>query len=377
MEKGARAARAAGLRYGSDEKPGIRRVRSGAGFKYLSPEGRPVRDAAILSRIKSLVIPPAWSDVWIATDPRSHLQATGRDARRRKQYRYHQKWREFSHRTKYSKLAQFARALPAIRRRISTDLRPSTLTRTAVLAAIVQLLERTFIRIGNEEYVKQNGSFGLTTLRDRHVKVRGPAIQFQFKGKSGIYQTLTLTDARLAKMVKSCQDLPGQELFQYLGDDRRRHPITSADVNRYLREAGGERFSAKDFRTWSGTLLAVKALSGLEPGDSARETKSRLVDAIKAVAKHLGNTPAVCRACYIHPAVLEAYAEGTLQARLRAKHRVSGLSADEIAALALIESQRSFREQLEASARAVRHARAATFTPRRGYCARAGAGRGL
>jgi DNA topoisomerase-1 len=354
MEKHAQAARAAGLRYGNDEKPGIRRVRSGPGFKYLSADGQPIRDRATIARIKSLVIPPAWTNVWISTDPRTHLQATGRDARRRKQYRYHPTWREFSHQTKYAKLAKFARSLPAIRRRIAADLRASTLSKVAVLAAIVQLLERTFIRIGNEEYVRQNGSFGLTTLRNRHVKVRGPAIQFQFKGKSGIYQTLTLTDARLARMLKNCQELPGQELFQYVGHDKRRHPITSADVNRYLREAVGERFSAKDFRTWAGTILAVKALSDLELGDTERESKSRLGDAVKAVAEHLGNTPAVCRACYIHPSVLEAYANGTLRRRINLKPKVSGLRGDELAALAVIESQPTFREQSEASSLALR-----------------------
>jgi DNA topoisomerase I len=352
-------ARAAGLRYGTDTERGIRRVRVRNGFRYIDPHGHPVRDKATLARIKSLVIPPAWTDVWISPHPKSHLQATGRDARRRKQYRYHPRWRELSHQSKYSRLVPFAHALPKIRRQIARDLRARALCKQKVLAAIVQLLEKTLIRIGNEEYRRANGSFGLTTLRDRHVKIRGQAIRFEFRGKSGIKQAVTLNDARLAKIVRRCQELPGQELFQYVDEGDRRRSITSADVNNYLRQAAGEAFSAKDFRTWAGTLLAARELSARRPGASQRRTKAVVVEVIKAVAHDLRNTPAVCRACYIHPAILEAFADETLRTRLSRVHRVAGLSADEAAVLAVLESQRSWRQQLEAAASAARAKRAA------------------
>jgi DNA topoisomerase-1 len=315
------------------------------------PDGRPVRDAATLARIKSIVIPPAWVNVWIALDPRSHVQATGRDARGRKQYRYHRKWKEVSHQTKYSRMIPFGRALPRIRAQVTADLRQAALCKTKVLAAIVRLLERTFIRIGNEEYTRANGSFGLTTLRDRHVTIRGSAIQFGFKGKSGVRQRVTLSDRRLATVVKRCQELPGQELFRYVDDRGRSRLITSADVNDYLRSAAGDTFSAKDFRTWAGTLIATQALRGKQPGSTERQTKRTLVEAVNVVSYHLGNTPAVCRACYIHPAVLEAYAEGSLAARLSRRRRIRGLSHDEAAVVALLESQRTWREQLEEAAR--------------------------
>jgi DNA topoisomerase-1 len=315
----------------------------------LDARGRRVRDDATVARIKSLAIPPAWTDVWISRDPRSHLQATGRDARGRKQYRYHAKWKELSHQAKYSRLVEFARSLPTIRRVVAADLRQTDLRKSKVLATVIQLLERTFMRIGNEEYARDNGSFGLTTLRDRHVRVRGQEICFEFVGKSGIKHSLKLTDARLAKIVRGCQELPGQVLFQYVGDDGRRHLVTSADVNTYLRQAAGEGFSAKDFRTWAGTLLAVRELKTRSAADPARETKSRLADAIKAVAHQLRNTPAVCRTCYIHPAVVEAYSDGTLPSRLARARKVRGLSGEECAALAVLESQRTFRQQLVAS----------------------------
>jgi DNA topoisomerase I len=351
--------RAAGLRYGTDTEPGIRRVRAGGGFRYIDPHGRPVRDTATLARIKSLVIPPAWTDVWISPHPKTHLQATGRDARRRKQYRYHPRWRELSHQSKYSRLVPFAYALPKIRRQIGRDLRAPALCKEKVLAAIVQLLEKTLIRVGNEEYRRANGSFGLTTLRDRHVKIRGEAIRFEFRGKSGIKQAVTLNDARLARIVRRCQELPGQELFQYADGDGSRRSITSADVNNYLRQAAGETFSAKDFRTWAGTLLAARELSGRRAGSSERRTKALVVEVIKAVAHDLRNTPAVCRACYIHPAVLEAFGDGTLMTRLSRARRVAGLSVDEAALLALLESQRSWRQQLEAAAAAAGRAKRA------------------
>jgi DNA topoisomerase I len=354
-----RSVRAAGLRYGTDAETGIRRVRSRGGFRYVDGRGRPVTDKATLARIKSLAIPPAWTHVWISTRANTHLQATGRDARGRKQYRYHVRWRELSHQSKYSRLVPFAYALPKIRRAIAQDLRTTSLCKEKVVAAIVQLLQKTLIRIGNEEYARTNGSFGLTTLRDRHVKIRGEAVRFEFKGKSGIRHEVTLNDARLAKIVRGCQDLPGQELFQYIDDDGRRRLITSADVNNYLRQCAGESFSAKDFRTWAGTLLAVRELRGRAPAASERKTKSIVVDVIKSVAHTLRNTPAVCRACYIHPAVLEAFAAGTLVSRLRRARRVSGLSQDEAAVLALLETQRTFRQQLEAAASTARAKKAA------------------
>jgi DNA topoisomerase-1 len=346
-----KSAKAVGLRYGTDSKPGISRVRTRAGFRYVKPDGRPVNDRATLARIKSAGIPPAWSDVWIATDPRSHLQATGRDARGRKQYRYHRRWKELSHQTKYSRMVPFARALPRIRAQVAAHLRQDALCKTKVLAAIVQLLERTFIRIGNEEYARANGSFGLTTLRDRHVTVRGEAIQFEFKGKSGVRQRVTLNNKRLAKIVKRCQEIPGQELFQYIDERGRSRLITSADVNDYVRAAAGETFSAKDFRTWAGTLIAARELGPRQPGTTQKQTKSTLVDAVKVVSQHLGNTPSVCRACYIHPAVFEAYADGTLRPRLARKRKVRGLNDEEAAVLALLETQRTWREQLEEAAR--------------------------
>lgn len=348
-----RHAKAVGLRYGNDDRPGIRRMRSRSGFRYVLPDGRPVRDRAAVARIRSLVIPPAWTDVWIAIDPRSHLQATGRDARNRKQYRYHPRWREVSHETKYTRMIAFGRALPRIRAQANAHLRQAALCKSKVLAAILLLLEQTFIRVGNEEYARSNGSFGLTTLRDRHVKVRGQAIAFEFKGKSGVRHRVTLNNRRLARIVKGCQDLPGQDLFQYIDHGQRARLITSADVNNYLREAAGDSFSAKDFRTWAGTLIAARELSRQEPAQSQKQMKSTLVDAIKVVSQHLGNTPAVCRTCYIHPAVLAAYSDGTLPRRFAPRRRIRGLSEEEAALLSLLESQRSFRQQLEESVKKV------------------------
>ena len=348
-------AAAAGLRYATDQGPGIRRIRCGAGFRYVDRQGRAITDQATLKRIRALVIPPAWSAVWIATDPHAHLQATGRDVKGRKQYRYHARWREVRHQTKYDRMIPFARALPRIRERVERDLRGSTLSRAKVVAAVVQLLEKTLIRIGNLEYARANGSFGLTTLRDRHVRIRGAQVQFTFVGKSGVKQSVTLNDGMLARVVKRCQELPGQDLFQYLDDKGRRRVLSSADVNAYLREAAGTEFTAKDFRTWAGTLLAAHALAKEGHAANDRQTKSTIVRAITSVAGHLGNTPAVCRACYIHPAIFEAYANRTLASRLVARGRqVRGLSARERAVLNLLESRRSFPEQLAEAARVAR-----------------------
>ena len=347
------SARVAGLRYVSDDGKGIRRLRRGGTFRYVSWSGQPIKDAATLKRIRALAIPPAWTDVWITSDPHAHLQATGRDARGRKQYRYHARWREVRHHSKCDRMVPFARALPQLRRRVRADLAHPELTKSKVLAAVTYLLERTFLRVGNVEYARTNRSFGLTTLRDGHVKVNGPELRFMFRGKSGIQHTVTFTDARLAKVVKRCQDLPGQRLFQYVDEGGRRRAITSADVNAYLREATGSDFTAKDFRTWAGTLLATIALRDEAPERVERRKKSAIKRAVERVAVHLGNTATVCRASYIHPCVMEAYAEGTLHARLaRPRRVVPGLSADETAVLALLEGRRGWRQQLAEAARA-------------------------
>jgi DNA topoisomerase I len=368
------SAHAAGLRYATDDTPGIRRHRCGKGFRYVGPSGKPVSEDATLRRIRALVIPPAWTDVWIAVEPNAHLQATGRDARRRKQYRYHTRWREVRHQTKYGRMVPFARALAQIRRRVKTDLHQAALTKTKVVAAVVQLLEKTLIRVGNSEYARTNGSYGLTTLRDGHVRIRGSEVHFQFKGKSGIKQIVTLADSRLARIVRRCQDLPGQELFQYIDETGECRPVTSADVNAYLREAAGADFTAKDFRTWAGTLLAARALCGRRPVPnrasksksrvpSQKSIKSAMLRAIEDVARQLGNTSAVCRACYIHPAVLEAFADGTLHQTLaQARRRMRGLSPEECAVLGLLESRRDWREQLARAARIARRTSAKSST---------------
>jgi DNA topoisomerase-1 len=308
----------------------------------VGPNGRTIADRAKLQRIKSLVIPPAWTDVWICPDPRGHLQATGRDARRRKQYRYHPRWRVVRDEAKYGRLITFARALPTIRHRTRANLRLSGLRRDKVLAVVVQLLEKTLIRVGNEEYARENHSFGLTTMRDSHATIKGTTLRFEFRGKSGIEHAVDLRDARLAKIVKACQELPGYELFQYVDDAGERQTIDSADVNAYLREISGEDFTAKDFRTWAGTVLAAKALAEVAAFKSTAEAKRNIVRAIESVAKRLGNTKAVCRKCYIHPAILDAYMDGatvtTIRARaVRLARTGAGLSAEEIAVVGILE----------------------------------------
>ncbi len=291
--------------------PGIRRIGHAHRVRYVDPNGRTISDATVLERIRSLAIPPAWTDVWICADPAGHLQATGRDARGRKQYRYHPQWRAVRDEVKYGRLLAFAESLPRIRGRTAADLRRAGLPREKVLAAVVRLLERTLIRVGNEEYVRQNHSFGLTTMRSRHARVRGADVHFEFRGKSGISHAVDLHDARLARIVKACRELPGHELFQYVDSDGRRQSIGSADVNAYLREITGQPFTSKDFRTWGGTVLAACELSRAGEPHVRRGTKQRIVEAVKAVAQRLGNTAAVCRKCYIHPAVLDAYADGS------------------------------------------------------------------
>jgi DNA topoisomerase I len=341
----------AGLVYTSDSEPGIRRVRKGKGFGYVDVGGGALRDRATLERIRALAIPPAWKDVWICARPRGHLQATGRDDRGRKQSRYHTKWHEMRDADKYARLVGFARTLPRIRRRVARDMRQRGLPREKVIATIVRLLETTFARVGNEEYARDNGSFGLTTLRDRHVTVRGASVRFLFRGKSGRDHELGVTDRRVAAVVKRCEELPGQMLFQYVGEDGIRGTVTSDDVNNYLRETTGEDFTAKDFRTWAGTLLAACALRDLARFESASEAKRNVVAAIDEVARKLGHTRAICRRAYVHPAVIETYLDGTLDSALDRERAMDGrrLRADEAAVLALLK--RSARMQASKPAR--------------------------
>ncbi len=303
-----KSAQAAGLHYVSDDKPGLQRMKVGQGFRYADAKGKAVRDARTLKRIRSLVIPPAWTNVWICSHAHGHLQATGRDARGRKQHRYHPLWREVRDATKYDRMVEFGEALPRIRRRVASDLRASGLSREKVLATIVRLMDLSFIRVGNDEYAKQNGSYGLTTMKDQHAKVRGERIHFSFRGKSGRLHTIQIEDRSLARIVKHCQDIPGQELFQYLDEDERRRDITSGDVNEYLRKVSGADFTAKDFRTWAGTVLAAQALRQTTGFRTQKQAKKNLKQAIETVAEKLGNTPAVCRKCYIHPFILDGYA---------------------------------------------------------------------
>lgn len=306
------SAKEAGLRYVTDAQPGIRRIRAGKGFRYVGPDGKPVRDPETRKRIRSLVIPPAWKDVWICANPRGHLQATGRDARGRKQSRYHPRWRTVRDETKYERMMLFGTVLKRIREHVEDDLARPGLPREKVLATIVRLMERTLIRVGNEEYAKENHSYGLTTMREKHVEVNGWTVKFHFRGKSGKLHTVGVQDRRIARIVERCQDLPGYELFQYLDENEEPHSIDSADVNDYLREISGEDFTARDFRTWSGTVLAARELRTFEAFSSETQAKKNVVQAIKTVARRLGNTPSVCRKCYVHPAVLECYLEGKL-----------------------------------------------------------------
>ena len=336
------AARAARLRHVSDDCPGITRCKAHHGFDYRDLHGALIGDVETLSRIKSLAIPPAWTEVWICPLPNGHIQATGRDARGRKQYRYHPRWRETRDETKYHRMLVFSRALPQIRARVEADLRRRGLPRERVLAAIVRLMELTLFRIGNEEYSRTNHSFGLTTLRNRHAEIAGDQIRLSFRGKSGVRQEGRIADRRLARIVKNCRDLPGYELFQYLDQDDNRHAVDSADVNEYLREISGEDITAKDFRTWAGTHLAAMALQELSALDGTTAPKSTIVRAVERVAKHLGNTAAVCRKCYIHPAIFEGYLDGTLLRTLAARTRaymaknIEGMSAEEAAVVAFL-----------------------------------------
>lgn len=330
MLHSAACASAAGLRYVSDETPGITRQRSGTAFRYRHPDGRVVRERRTLARIRAIAIPPAWTEVWICSRDDGHVQATGRDARRRKQYRYHPRWREIRDETKYARLREFAAALPKLRAKVDRDLARSGLPRERVLAAVVRLLERTLMRVGNDEYARENGSFGLTTLRAKHVTVDGEAMRFRFKGKSGKVHEIDAKDPRAARVVRKCRRLPGQTLFGYLDDEGVDRTVGSGDVNEYLREATGSDFTAKDFRTWAGTVVAAIVLAAADPPASDAEAARGINEAIDEVAGALGNTRAIARTSYVHPEILEAYREGTLmEAWGRRTRRIRGLSRAE------------------------------------------------
>jgi DNA topoisomerase I len=340
----AASAEEAGLRYVSDAMPGIRRRRAGKGFTYIGTDAGRVDDADRIAWIKGLAIPPAWTDVWISPIRRGHLQATGRDARGRKQYRYHPRWREVRDEAKYGRLIEFARALPRIRRRTDRDLRRRGLPREKVIALVVRLLEATLIRVGNDEYARENSSYGLSTMRERHVKVRGATLRFTFRGKGGKEHDIDVRDERLARIVRQVQELPGQTLFQYHDAEGTRQAVTSDDVNAYLREITGDDFTAKDFRTWAGTVAAAMALQEFSAIDDEAGRKKAIVRAIETVAELLGNTPTVCRACYVHPDVLDAYLDGSFVEALAQRARGVGrgahaLRAAEAAVLGLLQAR--------------------------------------
>lgn len=332
------SAAAAGLRYVNDIRmPGIRRL-GRTRVRYVDPDGRTIANRDVLGRIKSLAVPPAWTNVWICPNPMGHVQATGRDARGRKQYRYHPRWREIRDDVKYGRLLDFAGALPALRARVTADLRRAGLPREKVLATVVALLEKTLIRVGNEEYARANRSYGLTTMRNAHAKVRANEVRFEFRGKSGISHSVGVQDKRLARIVKACRDLPGYDLFQYVDDAGERCAIGSADVNDYLREVCGDTFTAKDFRTWAGTVLVARALADAGRPDTETAGKRAVVQAIESAAQRLGNTVAVCRKSYVHPAVVEGFLEGdVIEPARRAPARMRRLSADEVAVVRLLE----------------------------------------
>jgi DNA topoisomerase-1 len=356
------AAEQAGLIYVSDEERGLRRERAGDSFRFLKPSGAPVEDEATLERIRKLAIPPAWEEVWICPKATGHIQATGRDAKGRKQYKYHPQFREVRESTKYEHMMEFARALPAVRARLAEHMALRGLPREKVLATVVHLLETTLIRVGNDDYARTNKSYGLTTLRNPHVKVEGSELRFQFKGKSGKTWRLQLKDRRVAKIVRACQELPGQRLFQYQDDEGEVREVTSADVNAYLKEVTGSDITAKDFRTWAGTVLAALALREFEEIDTQAAQKKNIKAAIERVSARLGNTPTICRKCYIHPEVLNAYVEGELllQVKERAeetlREEIAQLKPEEAAVLAMLEGRlkRTLEGSLKASLKAAK-----------------------
>jgi DNA topoisomerase-1 len=362
------AAESAGLTYVSDSGRGIRRRRVGKGFTYLGPDSDKIIDKGVLTRIRKLAVPPAWTDVWICPKASGHIQATGRDARGRKQYKYHAAFREFRDATKYDHMMEFAAGLGAIRQKISEHMGLRGLPREKVLATIVHLLERTLIRVGNEDYAKQNHSYGLTTLRDQHVKAEGSELRFRFKGKSGKQWNLRITDRRVAKIIRACQELPGQDLFQYVGEDGEVCNVSSSDVNDYLKQITGADVTAKDFRTWHGTVLAAIALQEFQSFDGQAATKKNLKLAIEQVASRLGNTPTICRKCYIHPEILTSYFDGQLvldvkdQIEEELRDKISALKPEEAAVLALLESRlkKTTKDKLRDSLAAVGSTKPAT-----------------
>jgi DNA topoisomerase-1 len=341
------AARRAGLRYVSDATPGITRTRRGERWTYRTPDGREIDDAEELQRLHHLAIPPAWSDVWICPIANGHLQATGRDGRGRKQYRYHQEWRSLRDAAKYEHMVTFGHALPRIRSRVAEHLQLDGLPREKVLATVVRLLDSTAIRVGNEEYARENRSYGLTTLRDKHVRVDGSRVRFEFRGKAGKLHAVSVQDRRLARIVRQCQELPGHELFQYVDDDGERRSVSSEDVNAYLRDISGEDITAKDFRTWVGTVLAACFLRELGAPASEREGRRQVTEAIARVAGQLGNTPGIARTCYVHPDVIEAHLDGSLvQLRMRpassdSSPPIARLRDEERAVLRLLERRQA------------------------------------
>jgi DNA topoisomerase I len=351
------AAKAAGLRYATDKRPGIQRKRAGKAFRYNALDGQSIRDPEILARIRSLAIPPAWEEVWICPSPLGHIQATGRDEKGRKQYRYHPRWREVRDGAKYDRMMAFGRTLPQLREQTDRDLALPGLPRRKVVAAIVQLLEQSLIRVGNDEYAKANHSFGLTTMFDKHVALDGASIQFKFRGKSGIRHKIDIRDRRLARIVKRCQELPGQELFQYIDEDGATQDIDSSDINDYLREMTGQDFTAKDFRTWAGTVLAAMALQEFEAFDSQAQARKNVVRAIESVAERLGNTPTVCRKCYVHPALLDAYQDGSMIEAVRQRadqemeKSLGNLKPEEAAVMALLQNRLAREDKSRANRR--------------------------
>ena len=341
-----RAATRAGLKYVTDGYAGITRKRSGSGWTYFAPNGARIRDAEKRRRLNKLAIPPAWTDVWICPDPDGHIQATARDARGRKQYRYHASYREARDRSKFRHMLEFSEVLPLLRSRIERDLESEELTRDQVLATVIRLLDKTLIRVGNDEYARENNSFGLTTLRRRHVKVNGTAVRFSFRGKSGVEHNVAIVDGRLAKIIQRCQDLPGYELFQYVDEEGKRQAVTSDDVNAHLREITGRDVTAKDFRTWGGTMAAALTLQSMGPAASRREADRNIVQALDIVRERLGNTRAVCRKYYVHPALIQAYLMGrtvplpsvTARRYIR-RHKEAALRRDEVAVLQFLQDE--------------------------------------
>jgi DNA topoisomerase-1 len=372
------SARNAGLRYVLDDRPGIRRLKAGTGFRYVAADGSPVTDRAEIARIRSLAIPPAYTNVWIAPFRNAHLQATGRDARGRKQYRYHKRWRETRDETKFDRMLAFAKALPAIRAAVARDLARPGMPREKVLATVVALLESTMIRVGNETYAKENDSYGLTTLSDEHVRVRGDAIRFTFRGKSGVEHCVTIRDKRLAKIVRACQDIDGHELFHYLGDDGEPAAIHSQDVNAYLRTIAGDDFTAKDFRTWEGTMACARALAATRAA-TKQAAKAAVVEAVRTVAQRLGNTPAVCKKSYIFPAVIDEFlANGALELGTRNGKRsrnAHALDAHERGVIAFIERIGARDEGAHLTALLTRSVRATASRARSAPSRRRGAAR--